>query len=174
MILRGQELKKTKTFIRAGILPYTIVQKNRSEKEIYFLFGQDSKTNELCDFGGGIKQNEDCFEGALREFNEESCNIFHKEVDKTTLLRSYAIIDQKYTQILFLVKLDNSWMDKARVLFKLSFNEQKLKDYLENKDIVWLSLETFMKSLQNNSEIKMWDKIKNFINLYGSTILNII
>src|SRR5438132_13197355 len=61
--------------VRAGVILYTIV-----EDQVLFGLGVDSKTGELTDFGGGIKYklDKDPIGGALREFHEETLNIFSK------------------------------------------------------------------------------------------------
>lgn len=58
---------------RGGVIIYTCVGNN-----IYFGMGLDSRTHDLTDFGGRIKYRTDgnAIRGALREFREESLEIF--------------------------------------------------------------------------------------------------
>jgi hypothetical protein len=58
---------------RGGVILYC-----EYEDVVYFGFARDAITHDLTDFGGGIryKKDGDPIEGALREFNEESLNIF--------------------------------------------------------------------------------------------------
>lgn len=53
--------------VRAGIIPYTIFR-----NKIKLLFGVYKDTFELTDFGGGIQRGETPWQGAIREFFEES------------------------------------------------------------------------------------------------------
>ena len=60
---------------RAGIILYT-----KMNEVFYFGLGVDTMTKEYTDFGGGIsykdKFDKNVIAGALREFNEETLNIF--------------------------------------------------------------------------------------------------
>lgn len=58
---------------RGGVIIYTVVNGS-----IYFGLGLDSRTHDLTDFGGGIiyKTDRNVVIGALREFNEETLDIF--------------------------------------------------------------------------------------------------
>ena len=61
---------------RCGIIPYTVaVSKTTSVSYVNFLFAVDSKSQQLCDFGGCIQENETLLEGGIREFHEESNKI---------------------------------------------------------------------------------------------------
>ena len=57
-----------------AFLPATIYN-----NKLIFLFGKESKNDETpgySDFGGGIEDGEDIYEGALREFAEETSGFF--------------------------------------------------------------------------------------------------
>lgn len=58
---------------RAGIIIYTVINGS-----IYFGLGLDAKTHDLTDFGGGViyKTDLNVIRGALREFEEETLEIF--------------------------------------------------------------------------------------------------
>ena len=70
MNIKNLQGKKT---IRAGVIPYTLTNEN-----LYFLFGVDEASNDFTDFGGGVKTDEDCIEGAIREFKEETRVVVSK------------------------------------------------------------------------------------------------
>ena len=57
---------------RGGVVLY-----HRMGGKVYIILGQDKSTQELTDFGGGIRYNhgETSLSGALREFMEESFGI---------------------------------------------------------------------------------------------------
>lgn len=58
---------------RAGVILYTVYN-----DAVYFGFGLDSRTHDLTDFGGGViyKRDRNVVRGALREFEEETLQIF--------------------------------------------------------------------------------------------------
>ena len=60
---------------RSGVILYTTY-----ENEVFFFMGMDAKSHQLSDFGGGtkIKSKLNPITEALREFHEETLNIFKK------------------------------------------------------------------------------------------------
>jgi hypothetical protein len=62
-----------------AFLPVTIYK-----NKLFFLFGKESRNDEtpgFSDFGGGIEKNEYIYEGALREFAEETSGFFGDKED---------------------------------------------------------------------------------------------
>lgn len=57
---------------RCGVILYTVV-----DGKTFFGLGVDSRTHDLTDFAGGVDNNDDnLVSAALREFNEETLEIF--------------------------------------------------------------------------------------------------
>lgn len=63
---------------RAGIIVYTVDPDAPKGSRLKFWLGNDSKSGDLTDFGGGVSYRKDgsALNGALREFNEESHGVF--------------------------------------------------------------------------------------------------
>ena len=63
---------------RAGIIVYTNEPNAPKGSRLQFWLGDDSKSGDLTDFGGGVSYRKDgsALKGALREFNEESHGVF--------------------------------------------------------------------------------------------------
>ena len=70
----GAQLAQTKS-TRASVLPY-VIKNDGNQRKIYFLFGIDRETGDITDLGGGVKRDEFSLEAGLREFREESDEIF--------------------------------------------------------------------------------------------------
>ena len=166
MIIPGYKIKKTARFIRAGIIPYII---NRKDKNIHILLAKDRKTMEICDFGGGIKKHESCFEGALREFNEETCGIFNDEITIENLFNSIAICNRKSTHVLFFVSVNPDWYYFAKNKFHKSIRCQTNKECIENSSIFWMEYRDFLQKLQDN-EVVIWNRFKKFMLSHGDGI----
>lgn len=64
----GQQLVK---FQRAGIVPY-----KKECDRLIFVLGIDRKSGDVSNFGGSIRDDEECVKGAMREFMEESHECF--------------------------------------------------------------------------------------------------
>ena len=70
--------KLNQNWMRVGILPYYI-DKNSNIHVLLGIYKVSEKLFELCALSGGYKRTkENLFEGALREFNEETENYFIK------------------------------------------------------------------------------------------------
>lgn len=190
MILLGTDIKNKKTFIRGGIIPYSIWN-----NKYYFLLAEDRKTKELSDFGGGIKQPETCFEGTIREFNEETCDIFRKLNLRGLLEHSRCIVNPKFTHAIFFMHIPNKWLKISNTLFHNSLSKEFREDYLENSNIHWINLEDFISildipilSVQSDGycdialthktntcdKYKVWVNLKLFIKLFGPSIFSFL
>lgn len=75
---------------RAGIVVIT-----RYKKQSWFGFGIDRKSGDFSDFGGAkIKKDIDIFETALREFHEESLEVFGT-LKREDIENCWAVYDKK-------------------------------------------------------------------------------
>lgn len=161
MIVVGDKIKDYTSFIRAGIIPYTI-QKN----ELYFLLGRDRKTLELTDFGGGIRKTESLFDGALRELHEESCCIFQDVITPEVLSNSIAMTNQSLSHVVFFVEVSNNWLLTANRLFRKSINEHHKKEFLENISIMWIHWKKLFYIVRTDSSPKLWEKLRRFLMIH--------
>lgn len=149
------EYKESKLFnkqIRGGVLPYTIV-----ENKLYFCFGVDKSSGDYTDFAGSVELGEDVIDGALREFEEESRNVFGC-INKEKIQNLLCIFDEKNLLILMpftsnkniFLTTRNNFLNKS-----LMDDNQNVAAYNENKDIIWLDenmIKTFFidKQKENN------------------------
>lgn len=87
---------------RCGIIPYTIVN-DGTKNVLHFLLGRDTRSGDLGDFGGGVKDREMALHTAMREFKEETSELFgedmYKDINrlatKITLVEHSSIPSQK-------------------------------------------------------------------------------
>lgn len=147
---------------RAGVILYTKIN-----NIIYFGIGVDTITKEYTDFGGGIsykeKYDKNVITGALREFNEETLDIFG-EVTYDDVSDSLAIYDY-HNLIIF--KYTNQNMQLIETSFRDTYNYY-IKNNLDDPevcDIKWLSMNEF--KLQISTRNNMFFRIKNFLQKAG-------
>lgn len=142
---------------RAGVIMYTVV-----EGAAYFGLGLDSRTHDLTDFGGGVVYTHDknVINGALREFEEETLQIF--ETLKHEDIKNCPVVYDNNNLIIFMhLNVDPDEISSR-------FNE-KYKEYIEtNKKepevcgITWLTWEEFQESI-NDDDI-MFYRVRKFLN----------
>lgn len=157
MLITGRHLNKINNK-RAGVIPYTI-----HNTKLYYLLGVDRKFNEYTDFGGGCKTEETLLEGAWREFNEESCNIFCEEVNLESLASSISVINNEKDEAVFFVYIDYQWLYSAEDAFLNA--QHKLISYSnnENSSVKWFESNEF-NCIMFNKKIKgVWKRLQNFI-----------
>ena len=148
--------KLNQNWMRVGILPYYIDRNN-----IHILLGiykVNDKLYELCALSGGYKRTkENLFEGALREFNEETENYFIKYKDKI-------YNDLKECPILY----SNGKNGIDRILFLID-----IKKYIGNCDINILknALKKHFENIKYDTELYCADFID--INLFVNNDYNI-
>ncbi len=139
---------------RAGIIIYT-----KHNNELIFGLGVDTSTKELTDFGGGISYKErdkNVILGALREFNEETLNIFKFNYDD--VLESLVLYNQHILLIFKYVDMD---IDQIRQSF---LNLCKPND--EVCDIMFLTKNEFQNCIMTRG--KMFFRIQNFLQKAGN------
>jgi len=124
---------------RAGVILYTKIN-----NVFYFGLGVDEATKEYTDFGGGISYklgyDKNVIDGALREFNEETLNIFGflSYYDVQDCLALYN------TNILVIFKYVNQNIDVIKNRFLETYNHYIESGYKpEVCDIVWLTQNEF-------------------------------
>ena len=166
MLYFGKSIVDISTPCRAGLIPFTIrIDECTGNPTLYYLVAIDRKTREYADFGGGCKRGETFVDGALREFNEESCEIFNNVITKEDLLKSVVITDITRSNAIFFVQIKEWWLYNAERKFKENqehdfFNRKK---YNENIGIKWLSEDNFNKVSFNKTSTNMWRKLQHFL-----------
>lgn len=139
MLTYGSYLARHKT-CRGGVIPYTIVG-----GRVYFLLARHRESNELGDFGGGIKKNEFSLNGSFREYEEESNGIFSKYYNSSNdFLDKLALVDGDRMAVLF-VPIDKNWLrnKNAQKAFLENKKENGKKSSNEISEVVWVDEERF-------------------------------
>lgn len=160
MLTYGAYLANRKTQ-RGGVIPYTIVN-----ERVYFLLARHGETNELGDFGGGIKKNEFALNGAFREYKEETNGIFAYS-SCNDFLDKLAIIDGNKMAVIF-IPVNKTWMmnNSARRAFH-SVAENPKKSFNEISDVVWVEESKFVnlvmdRNLSDGTNDKLWILVRKF------------
>ncbi len=158
---------------RAGIILYTIHNGN-----VYFALGLDSKSHDLTDFGGHIvyQYDENVVCGALREFNEETLEMFD-DVKYDDIQDCPVIYDEKNLIIFMHVICDpdvvcrsfNSYYDKQshNIVNTIQKSQKNSKKKTESEvcGITWLTWEDFKYSINNDGIL--FSRIQRFLQNAG-------
>ncbi len=158
-ITLGLELSKKRT-LRASVIPYIVLGET-----IYFLLAQDKKSKQITDFGGGVKKYESSMSGALREFREESREIFEGTIYTCHNNKVLDIALIKDNMSVLFVPIDEKWYGNATSVF----NSSNKKDgvFGEVSKIFWVSSDQFVNIFENTDvKNKMWIRLQRF---YRST-----
>lgn len=139
---------------RAGIIIYTV-----KDGSVYFGLGVDTKTHDLTDFGGGVsyKTDNNAVRGAIREFEEESLEIFESLTFND--IEHCPVIYDKNNLIIFLhIDIDPDAVSEA-------FNA-KYKSVMRNLEsevcaITWLTWEEFKYSIREPDI--MFSRVQKFL-----------
>lgn len=150
---------------RAGVILYTVVN-----NVIYFGMGLDSKSHDLTDFGGGVsyKNDKNVINGALREFNEETLNIFDNL--KIEDIQDCSVVYDNYNLILFL-HIDINPNDICK-----NFNKKYIDTIgISKKEpevccIIWLTFQEFQHAIKTTG--LMFSRVQRFLSkTYNFTYL---
>lgn len=140
---------------RSGVVPYTF----RNGK-LYLLFGVDRATQELTDFGGGVKNGETSLTGAIREFREESRGVLATRYYMPNMYEtSYSLVDRQMS-IVFL-PMHPTFYDGIPRMFRALGADKRRCDELS--DVRWLSMTEFVKIVFDANNKKMWKRVKRFL-----------
>lgn len=158
MITTGSQLSNLKS-LRGSVIPYFI---RKSDGKIYFLFGIDWKTNDITCFGGGIKKTEYSLKGGIREFREETREIFNSEIYDINQKSCCVGLYTKQMSVIF-VPVKEEWHEKAVNMFMASETRENYlkKGYNEISRVVWIEYSDFL-SLLHPKDRRMWGRIKKF------------
>ena len=155
---------------RAGVIPYVMVNEH-----IYFLLGRDNKTKELTDFGGGVKITECTLMGAMREFREETNQIFDSTIYNLSQLTDFFVISDNKNMTIIFLPIDNKWLNIASNKFLKNKKHAPNKAYREIDSLIWLHENRFKQVLKHSSKTNkyykqniMWTKVQQFLLSYIS------
>ncbi len=154
---------------RAGVILYYI-----NNGRLYIGMGVDSKTHDLTDFAGNILYctiDNNCIDGALREFQEETLSIF-KPIKKNDIL-DCPVIYNKHNLIIFM-RTDiepNIISEKFNTKYRKLAAQMKNSNDIEVCGITWLEWSDFIYSIHNDDII--YSRVKNFIKS-TNTLQNIL
>lgn len=156
-LVLGAHLAKIKTD-RAAVVPYII----RNGK-IYFLLAIDRNSGDITDLGGGVQQDEMSLIAALREFREESDEIFgsiYSEVNEQA--NRIALLGNRMS-VLF-IPVDEVWFDKAPKDFirrRRSRLHSTKRSHNEVSRLLWISERQFGRLIQPKNR-EMWTRLQRF------------
>lgn len=168
----------TQNQIRAGVIPHV-----RKTDKRYFNLGKDAKFNSLTDCGGG-KNNGDInsLYTAMREWKEESCNIFGYEdpdvlisIDKDHLDNSICIMNDD--MLIIMIELDPD-IDMKNIEDEFTHRSQ-IELNSENSNLVWLDHTTFYKAIMDRNGPKMYILVRMLLSrvldeLYQQLDINVM
>jgi len=155
---------------RGGVIPYF-----RHNGQIYFCLGIDSRTRELTDFGGGLELQDSGFiECAKREFTEETLGIFgeitDEDWDSSIVLYNrlpWAHRGKMLPQDMIIILLEvkgrpEEYCRKYQEKYHTSIKNDQSK-FIENKSIIWVSLDQLRRIIEDKFSQKMYQKVKEFL-----------
>lgn len=139
---------------RAGIIPYW----RDEEGNLMLLFGCDSRSGDLCDFGGSCEMTKDAtlVDTAFREYQEEAYGVF--DIKFSSLSDSMAIIDDESSTMEIFCKIEKDPCE----LF-LDFEDARKRD--NNAEILGLCVLTIqqLESLLASPETGVYVRIRRFL-----------
>ena len=129
-----------KSFIRGGFIPITSINNT-----VLFGFPLDRKIATLTDFGGHREDFDgDILDSALREYSEESYNLFGK-LSREYVMNNYVLIG--YDTIEIFLPVSNNILDHSlrfRELVQQHCNS-------ESQSLIWLTKKQVLSFLDNPS-----------------------
>lgn len=143
---------------RASVVPYTLI-----DGELYFLFAIDAKSKDVTDMGGGVRGAESLLAAAIREFKEESYEIFPATMYHMDRFLSLPVLSDGYMVSIFYY-IDPLWRKNASILFdeKRRSPDRKIgKCYEETQELRWYSMRGLLRLLQQGNCL-MWKRVKSF------------
>lgn len=159
---------------RAGVILYTVV-----DGATFFGLGLDSRTHDLTDFGGGVsyKHDQNVIRGALREFEEETLQIFEKIIPED--IKRCPIIYDDHNLIIFIHLEVNP--DDVCSKFNQQYSDIINNNNISRKDdhkvsckkirdpevcgITWLNWEDFQRIIKRRGI--MFSRVQRFLNRAG-------
>ncbi len=160
-ITLGTQLSKVQT-ARAAVVPYA-VDVHDGIDILYFLFARDRVSGDITDLGGGVKKNEYSLIAALREFREESDEIFGTLYERVNdLTTNIALLGENMSVLFIPVKWE--WYQKAPYLFnekRKSHRFQPKRSHNEVSELLWFDENEFQQLISPRNK-QMWTRIRKF------------
>lgn len=149
---RNHTIKERK---RAGIIPMT-----RKDEKYWFLLGIEYISREYTDFGGALHKGETFIQGALREFEEETCGI----ITLSSNLADTLVIQNDHCQVYFPM-VSNDLLTGISDRFKRAQAKvpKAVKKCYEIVNIAWVDFDTFTKMIYDPNDKRMWSILKTFL-----------
>ena len=174
-LIPGAQLAIIKT-IRAAVVPYTVKKDANGLPRIFFMFAIDKKTGDITDFGGGVKKYESSLVAGLREFREESNEIFDDLYDINDMYLSFALVGKKRSALF--IPVHEKWFDIAPRIFenkkRLTSKKNRKSSHDEVSKVFWMGEDSFMNIISGKDK-SMWAVIKNFYrNGYTPDVGNVL
>ena len=165
MIL-GAKLAKIKTS-RAAVVPYFVKYnlESKDDSTLYFLMARDRGSKEITDLGGGVKKTECALIAGLREFKEETDEIFEETLSPiNSLTTNLALLNKDKTMAVLFLPMSEWWFNNASKKFiekRASSNRSPKKSHNEISELLWIDEKSFIKLIHEN-KTDMWKRLKNF------------
>jgi len=172
----GSTLATVKTS-RAAVVPYVLKKDREGNMKLYFLLARDQSSGDITDFGGGVKQNEVSLIASMREFREESDEIFGNLYDRINDFNMTIALLTRTMSVLF-VPLHEEWYHKAIPTFNTKRSDkyscQRKKSHNEVSEIIWFSEDEFRRLLLPKNK-EMWKRVQNFYRKnYNDKLSNVL
>ena len=151
--------------IRAGVIPFTV-----RDNHVYICLGVDKQSKELTDLAGGIRETDiNPLEGAIREFKEESKEVFGEEnyrsenyLDSPCLIKKIPFknkLDKDYHMMIIFQEVEEMFLKTALPIF----NTKDVTSADEVIALLWCSESVFKQMVYNQDNNRMYAKVKKFI-----------
>lgn len=143
---------------RAGIILYTKI-----DGAVYMGFCVDSKSHDLTDAGGRVNESDsNVIEGAIREFEEETLEIF--DPIKFNDIKDCPVIYDDQNLIIFMhINVDPNMVSQA--FYESYLKTPKRRNYPEVCAITWITWEEFQYCLNKNGII--YFRVQKFLKRVG-------
>jgi hypothetical protein len=160
----GAHLARIKT-ARAAVVPYTILRDDSGRERLHFMFARDQESGEITDLGGGVKQYEFSLSAGLREFREESDEIFGALYDNINDLSLQVALVGERMSVLF-IPLSPEWYSIAPEMFQEKrksppHSRSRKRSHNEVSELLWID-EVEFKRLISPRNKQMWGMLKRF------------
>lgn len=150
-ITKTKNLPLETNFDRSGLVPYFV-----DKGEIYFIFALDTKYGEMTDMGGGIEDNEDFVDTAIRELYEESLGIFDFQNDKKFVIENSICVYNSRMTIIFqeIKNFDyKTVLTQYRNLYRDFVYKGNSANLIENSLLLWISSKNVKNLLKTNNTL---------------------
>jgi len=157
--VKYNDYKKAIIQNRGGIIPFTV-----KNGKVIICAGVDFGSNEVTDFGGKAKHNENAIQAAIREFHEETFGVFKElQLDEEQLIKKIGnsfILCSRKTLILF-VRIDCDFEQKRKEFLEI----KNTKKYPEVSDFYISGLDNIFREIikGEKSNVKVYKVVNNLL-----------